>query len=898
MSAVELPVVDPDQGAASGPLLRTLALCDLVDSTGLVERLGDQRAAALMRRHDRLARDLLHRNGGQEIDKTDGFLVLFERPIQAIAFALVYQRELKQLGEAEQVPLQARVGIHVGDVMIWQNSPGDVVQGAKPLEVEGLVKPVTARLASLALPGQILVSGVATSLAQRAHEELGALAARARWMHHGRYLFKGVPEPLVVYEIGEPGVAPLRLPPYTGKAHREVPWWRRPATVAIEAVLILCALAVAGWFVFRPQPAIAFAQRDWIVLGDFQNLTGQTTFDDSLRTALRIGLEQSRYVNVVSDLQVRDTVKRMQRDPAQTRIDRAIGAEVALREGARALVLPTVAEVGGRLRVTTEVVDPKTQATVYSDSAEGAGTESVLPSLDSINLKLRNRLGETLASIDADNQPLARATTGNLDALRAYSLGRKAQAEGRFADALALYRQAVQFDADFALAYLGVASIMLSADDRAGAQAQFKRALALRDKLSDREALYMDALAASLDKPAAMLEKWKVLGEVYPDYYAAYANYALFAWQYTNQYDAAIASLRKALSPHNERLGVTHYMLGTMLLARDEYAEALDNLKKASELRGQGLGVMIVQAHAAMRNFDLADRAMADLSRSGIGSNDIFRLVPGIALALDRGHWDEALALAAKATTESRQVGALYGRVFDGVGTSLAVFGEAGDRKARLSAFVDVELGEFKRADNADRPHAVIAALFGAYLAARQDDVVLAKSVLAAVGDEVDAVGYPNATAMFAVAKAEVLRRSGSAEKAVELLEARVDGNELYLLHVALRDAYATAGRHDKAVEQAAWLAARRGRAYAEFNTLHMLNVLNVAESTMSLLVAAEQYRALGRPDESAAQLAAFRKAWPEAEKLAFVATRVRALTATDAVDAPAGARRPGVSPL
>ncbi|HJU38781.1 MAG TPA: putative peptide modification system cyclase, partial [Tahibacter sp.] len=106
MSAVELPVVDPDSGAPAGPLLRTLALCDLVDSTGLVERLGDQRAAALMRRHDRLARDLVHRNQGQEIDKTDGFLVLFERPIQAIAFALAYQRELKKLGEAEQVPLK------------------------------------------------------------------------------------------------------------------------------------------------------------------------------------------------------------------------------------------------------------------------------------------------------------------------------------------------------------------------------------------------------------------------------------------------------------------------------------------------------------------------------------------------------------------------------------------------------------------------------------------------------------------------------------------------------------------------------------------------------------------------------------------------------------------------
>ena len=90
----------------------------------------------------------------------------------------------------------------------------------------------------------------------------------------------------------------------------------------------------------------------------------------TLRTALRLSVEQSRYVNVVSDLQVRDAVRRMRRDPTNTRIDRAIGAEVALREGARALVLPSVAEVGGKLRVTAEIIDPQSQSTVYSDSAD------------------------------------------------------------------------------------------------------------------------------------------------------------------------------------------------------------------------------------------------------------------------------------------------------------------------------------------------------------------------------------------------------------------------------------------------------------------------------------------------------------------------------------------------
>lgn len=876
MSAVELPIVDQDSGAPAGPLLRTLALCDLVDSTGLVERLGDQRAAALMRRHDRLARDLLHRYNGQEIDKTDGFLVLFERPIQAIAFALAYQRELTQLSQAEQVPLLSRIGIHVGDLLIWHNSPGDVVQGAKPVEVEGLVKPVTARLASLALPGQILVSGVATSLAQRGHDELGAFAERARWINHGRYRFKGVPEPLVVYEIGEPGIAPLRLPPYSGKAHREVPWWRRPATMAVEAALILGALALTGWFIFRPQPAIAFAQRDWIVLGDFQNLTGQSRFDDSLRAALRIGLEQSRYVNVVSDLQVRDAIRRMQRDPTQTRIDRSVGAEVAMREGARALVLPSVAEVGGKLRVTTEVVDPKTQATVYSDSAEGTGAESVLPSLDSINQKLRGRLGETLASINADDQPLAKATTRNLDALRAYSLGRKAQTSGKWGDALALYRQATQFDPDFALAYLGVAALRLSADDRAGGQEDLKRALALRDKLSDREALYMDALAASFDKPTVVLEKWNLLAQMYPDYYAAFANYALFAMQDMNQYEQAIRMLRQALSPHNDRLSSSYYLLGTLLLATEDYSGALENLKRAKDLGSQGLGLVVVEAHAAMRRFDLAEAALTAVKLTGVATNDVARWRPAIVLNLDRGRWTEALDLVGKARDEAARVGPLSARVFRGVEVGLGVVG--GEERAALKTFVDGELAELKRADDPDRQHSLVATLFGAYLAARRDDLDTARRLVAEARGGAEASGYPNAIGMLAIANAEILRKSDKAADAAKLLSARVDGTELYLMRVALRDAYASAGQHEQALGEAQWLSTHRGRAYAEYNSMQMLTPLNVVESTLSLLVGAEQHMALGRKEEAAQQLAAFRKAWPEADKLPFVAPRLTAL--------------------
>lgn len=110
MNAAEATRVEEKPGASS--ILRTLVLCDLVNSTALVERLGDRLAAELIRKHDRLARTIADRHGGREVDKTDGFLMMFERPIQAIGFALDYQRALRQLNAVEDSALSARVGVH------------------------------------------------------------------------------------------------------------------------------------------------------------------------------------------------------------------------------------------------------------------------------------------------------------------------------------------------------------------------------------------------------------------------------------------------------------------------------------------------------------------------------------------------------------------------------------------------------------------------------------------------------------------------------------------------------------------------------------------------------------------------------------------------------------------
>jgi TolB-like protein/class 3 adenylate cyclase/tetratricopeptide (TPR) repeat protein len=205
-----MPADSPGQSA-----IRTLLLCDLIASTRLVERVGDAAAADLLARHDRVARDLLARFNGREVDKSDGFLLLFDRPIEAVRFALAYQAGLRELDTA----MIARVGIHLGEVVLRENSREDVARGAKPLEVEGLAKAVAARVMSLAGDGRVLLTRTAYDFARRAavgtQDSIGL-----RWTVHGSYRLAGVDEPVEVCEVAGPGAADRQPPADSDKAQR------------------------------------------------------------------------------------------------------------------------------------------------------------------------------------------------------------------------------------------------------------------------------------------------------------------------------------------------------------------------------------------------------------------------------------------------------------------------------------------------------------------------------------------------------------------------------------------------------------------------------------------------------------------------------------------------------
>ncbi|MFN0183777.1 MAG: hypothetical protein ACKVQR_08175, partial [Aquabacterium sp.] len=203
-----MPTPPPTAPPAEPHQDRVLVLTDIVDSTRLFTGLGEVAAAALWAEHDAASRSLMRDCAALELERGDGFLLLFERMDDAAAFAAGYHALLAQLS----LPLTSRIGIHRGPVRVRANAPVHVAAGARPLDLDGQAKAITARIQSLAQARQTLVS--AAAVAQLA-------PGRTAQCSHGHWQLKGVPEPMELFEIG-PDRAAFAPPPDADKAWRVV----------------------------------------------------------------------------------------------------------------------------------------------------------------------------------------------------------------------------------------------------------------------------------------------------------------------------------------------------------------------------------------------------------------------------------------------------------------------------------------------------------------------------------------------------------------------------------------------------------------------------------------------------------------------------------------------------
>jgi eukaryotic-like serine/threonine-protein kinase len=196
----------------------------------------------------------------------------------------------------------------------------------------------------------------------------------------------------------------------------------------LGACLVLAAL-VAGGFYWRSAKTPHVTEKDTILLSDFVNTTGDPVFDDALKQALAVSLQQSPFLSLVSNEQVLETLRYMGR-PSNTPLTQDVAREVCQRMQSKAMLTGTISQLGSQYLVTLEAMNCSTGASLLRVGADASAKDNVLPALGKAASELRGKLGESLASIQKFDAPLPQATTSSLEALKAYSLAARGASSG------------------------------------------------------------------------------------------------------------------------------------------------------------------------------------------------------------------------------------------------------------------------------------------------------------------------------------------------------------------------------------------------------------------------------------------------------------------------------------
>ena len=302
----------------------------------------------------------------------------------------------------------------------------------------------------------------------------------------------------------------------------------RPKRRAILfAALAAVALAVSIPFLpFRSAPTLT--EKDTILLTDFVNTTGDPVFEGTLKQALAVQVGQSPFLNIFSEERVRSALRFMGRSPDE-RVTRDVGREVCQRQGLKAMLVGSIASLGTQYVVTLEAINAQTGDAIAREQSTAENKEQVLRALGDAALELRKKLGESLQSIEKFAAPVEQATTSSLDALNAFSLGVEQQLSGKYLEAIPFLKRATDIDPNFALAHARMSSMYYNSGLHDLAADASRKAYALRDRVSERERLYIaagyyDNVTGELEQYLETLELWK---RTYPNHASPPNNLAL-----------------------------------------------------------------------------------------------------------------------------------------------------------------------------------------------------------------------------------------------------------------------------------------------------------------------------------------------------------------------------------
>ena len=292
---------------------------------------------------------------------------------------------------------------------------------------------------------------------------------------------------------------------------------KKSAKILVPVAVALLALLLAAGFYFRFRPSSKLTEKDSVLLADFVNTTGDAVFDGTLKQALAVQLEQSPYLNIVPESKIREALRLMGRS-GDERVTNDVAREICQRQSIKAMLTGTIASLGNHYVVTLSAANGSTGDSLASEQVEVESKEQVLKSLDKAASDLRQKMGESLASVQQFAKPLEQATTSSLEALQAFTLGQEEHQKMNDDAALPHLKKAVRLDPNFAMAWatMGVALTNMGRNSE-GAPA-LKKAYELRDRASEREKFYIqahyyDEVTLEPEKSLATYEEWR---QTYP----------------------------------------------------------------------------------------------------------------------------------------------------------------------------------------------------------------------------------------------------------------------------------------------------------------------------------------------------------------------------------------------
>jgi eukaryotic-like serine/threonine-protein kinase len=286
----------------------------------------------------------------------------------------------------------------------------------------------------------------------------------------------------------------------------------RKAKIAIAVTLAILVALIAGGLYYRAHRTQLLTDKDTLVLADFSNSTGDPVFDDTLKTALSVALNQSPFLNVLDDNKVAATLKLMTR-PEDTKLTSDVAQELCQRTGSKAYVAGAIASLGNDYVLALKAVNCQSGNLLAHEQVTVSGKEKVLNALGGAASRLRGELGESLATVQRFDVPLEQATTPSLEALKAYTMGVRAYREKGESAALPFHEHAIELDPGFAVAFAQVGAAYSGLGELARANEYYTKAFQLRERASEREKLqisayYYETVTGESQKAAQVYQEW------------------------------------------------------------------------------------------------------------------------------------------------------------------------------------------------------------------------------------------------------------------------------------------------------------------------------------------------------------------------------------------------------